>query len=174
MKIITISGKARHGKDFIANIMKDKLEQSNSRVLIVHFGDLLKYMVKTFFNWNGQKDEEGRSKLQYVGTDVIRKQKPNYWVDFIVDVLKLFPNEWDYVIIPDARFPNENDLFKKENFDVTTVRVVRPNFDNGLTKVQMNHASEVALDGYHFDYVLVNNGDTTVYQVIENFLEHML
>ena len=158
MEIITISGKARHGKDFTANIMKDKLEQDNKRVLIAHFGDLVKYTVKTFFGWNGKKDEEGRTKLQYIGTDVIRKQKPNYWVDFIVSILKMFPNEWDYVIIPDARFPNEIDTFKNEGFNITTVRVIRPNFDSDLTVEQMQHISETALDDYNdYDFKIIND-----------------
>ena len=36
------------------------------------------------------KDEKGRHILQYVGTDVIRKQAPDFWVDFISSVLTYF------------------------------------------------------------------------------------
>ena len=52
--------------------------------LIVHYADLLKYMCKTFFGWNGEKDEFGRSLLQRVGTDCIRNVEPDYWVDFVI------------------------------------------------------------------------------------------
>lgn len=171
MKIITISAKARHGKDFCANIIKEQLEKNGNKVLIAHFADLVKYICKTFFNWNGEKDSVGRTILQHVGTDVVRKKRPKYWVDFLTGVLELFPDEWDYVIIPDARFPNENDDLKTKGFDVTTVRVVRPNFDNGLTDTQKHHESEVALDNYNFDYKIINNGDETIYQEISNFLD---
>ena len=83
------------------------MEQDNKRVLICHYADLLKYICKTFFVWDGVKDEKARSLLQRVGTDTIRKQNPDYWVEFISEFLKMFPDEWDYVLIPDARFPNE-------------------------------------------------------------------
>lgn len=171
MKIITISAKARGGKDFCANIIKEQLEREGNKVLIAHYADLLKYIMRTFFNWNGEKDEVGRTLLQRVGTDVIRKQNPNYWVDFIIGILKMFPSEWDYVIVPDTRFPNENDELKRKGFDVVTVRVVRPDFDNGLTEIQKQHESETALDNYNFDYKITNKGDDSVYQEVNEFLK---
>ena len=106
MKIITISAKAKNGKDFCASLIKQKLESRGNKVLIAHYADLLKYICKTFFGWDGKKNQEGRTLLQYVGTDVIRQKNPDYWVNFIVSILNLFPNEWDYVLIPDTRFPN--------------------------------------------------------------------
>ena len=83
MKVVCISGKAQHGKDTTASMIKECLEQRGERVMIVHYADLLKYICRTFFDWDGNKDERGRHILQYVGTDVIRKKSPNYWVDFV-------------------------------------------------------------------------------------------
>ena len=42
--------------------------------------------------------------------------------------------------------------------DVVHVRIIRPNFDNGLTEEQKNHPSETALDGYRPDILVVNDG----------------
>lgn len=156
MKVICISGKAQHGKDTTAGFLKEILEQHGKRVLITHYGDLVKYVCRTFFHWDGQKDEEGRSLLQRVGTDVIRQQCEDYWARFIVEILGFFPNEWDYVLIPDCRFPNEIDGLRERGFDVTHVRVVRPNFDNGLTPEQQAHPSETALDHVRADHVIHN------------------
>ena len=169
MKIITISGHAQNGKDFCANLIKQKLESRGNKVLIAHYADLLKYICKTFFNWDGSKNTEGRTLLQYVGTDVIRQKNPDYWVNFLIGIFNLFPDEWDYVVIPDTRFPNENDLMK-EYFDVITIRVTRPNFDNGLTKEQKNHESEIALDDYEFDYRIINNSDASIHDEIDRFM----
>jgi len=153
MQIILISGKAQHGKDTYAKILKEKLEQYNNKVLITHYADLVKFICEKFFNWDGQKDEKGRTILQYVGTDIVRTQKPNYWVDFIIDILSLFKNEWDYVLIPDCRFVNELKRYGEE-WDITTVRVNRLNFESSLTTEQKNHPSETELDNYDFDYVI--------------------
>ena len=166
-KIILVSAKARNGKDAVAELAKRELESKGERVLICHYADLLKYICKTFFAWNGIKDDKGRTILQHVGTDTIRMKndRPDYWVDFIVDILWMFYDEWDYVFIPDCRFENEIERMKDE-FDgnpygrdkVISLRVNRPNFDSGLSQEQLNHPSECALDNYKFDYYIENNG----------------
>lgn len=154
IKVILFSGKATSGKDYAANILKELMEQDNKKVLICHYADLLKYICKTFFGWDGQKDNVGRSILQKVGTDTIRKQNPDYWVEFISEFLKMFPNEWNYVLIPDCRFPNEITQMILDGWDVMTVRVNRLNYESPLTEEQQNHISETALDGYQFDYYI--------------------
>lgn len=174
MKIITISAKARNGKDFCANLIKQKLEARGEKVLITHYADLLKYICKTFFEWDGRKNEEGRTILQYVGTDIIRKQCPDYWVNFLISIFNLFNDEWDYVIIPDTRFPNEIERLKdNRNFNVTTLRIERPNYDNGLTEEQQNHESEIALDNYVFDFRIINNGDASIHEEISGFIDFL-
>lgn len=159
MKIICISGKAGSGKDASAAMIKELLEGRNAeRVLITHYADLLKFMCKSFFEWDGQKDERGRSMLQYIGTDVVRKRNPDFWVDFIIKVLTFFPNEWDYVIIPDCRFPNEIGRLRDAGFDVCHLDINRPNLVSCLAPEQLTHQSEIALDGTTPDYTIINDG----------------
>lgn len=158
LKIFVISGKAQHGKDTVANILRDDLSDRGYKVLVTHYADLVKYICKTFFHWDGEKDERGRALLQYVGTDVVRNQNPNYWVDFIVDILKMFGHNWDYVIIPDARFPNEITALTDNFDDVKHIRVVRPNFKSNLTEEQLNHPSETSLDSTLPDFIFENEG----------------
>lgn len=157
-KVVCISGQARAGKDTTARMIEKELtDKWSKRVLVLHNADLLKFMCMALFDWNGQKDEEGRHLLQYVGTDIIRKQEPDFWVGFIVKVLKLFSEEWDYVLIPDVRFPNEINELKKADFDVMHVHVTRP-VENDLTEEQKNHPSETALRGVIPDKTIENNG----------------
>lgn len=158
MKVILISGKARHGKDTVAEILKNRLISDDKTVLLTHYADLLKFICQNIFGWNGKKDEAGRRMLQYVGTDIIRTQNPDFWVDFIATILKYFPQTWDYVIIPDCRFPNEVTKMTEHGFDVTLLKVVRPNFENHLTAEQQRHPSETALDGTSPDYCIENIG----------------
>lgn len=158
MKIICISGKAGHGKDTTAEILKEFLATTcRARVLIAHYGDLLKYICKTFLSWNGKKDEEGRELLQYVGTDVIRAHSPDYFVDFLVSFARLFLSEWDYMLIPDTRFENEITRWREEGFDVVHLRVIG-NSRRNMSELQKRHISECALDGITPDIVIDNTG----------------
>lgn len=158
MQVIVISGKARHGKDTTAGFLKEALEADGNSVLVAHYGDLVKYVCKTFFDWNGEKDEVGRTLLQKVGTDAIRSKRPDYWVSFIADIMSFFPDEWDYVLIPDCRFPNEVDYIRNAGFSSVHVRVVREGFESPLTPEQQAHPSETALDDVRPDYYITNNG----------------
>lgn len=157
-KVILISGKAQNGKDTVANILREVLHENGERVLVTHYADLLKYICRNYFGWDGNKDEQGRQMLQYVGTDVIRKQNPTLWVDFVAMILKYFHENWDYVIIPDCRFPNEITTMVEDGFDTIHLRVVRENFESHLTPEQQQHPSETALDDVTPDYYVVNSG----------------
>jgi len=172
MKVILISGHARNGKDTVAGMIEDSIKERGGRVLITHYADLLKYICKAFFGWDGKKDENGRHLLQYVGTDVIRKQNPDFWLDFVVSVLKFFDGHWDYVIIPDTRFKNEVYGIINAGFDATHVRVVRDNVSDGLTEEQRNHQSEIDLDDVEPDAFIYNDGSLfELCMLVEEFLE---
>lgn len=164
MKVILISGHAQNGKDTVATMMERKLTQSGSKVLVAHYADLVKYICKTFFGWNGLKDRDGRTLLQYVGTDIVRSKRPSYWVDFIIDILDMFGENWDYVLIPDTRFPNEVNAIK-EQFDAIHVRVRRSSFNSPLTREQQMHPSETALDNVDPDFWIDN--DKTLFELNE-------
>ena len=158
MKVICISGHAGSGKDTAAQMLKEYLIEDGKKALVTHYADLLKYICGKYLAWNGEKDEAGRSLLQYVGTDIFRKEDPNFWVNFVVSMMQISQDLWDYFIIPDCRFPNEVELPKQHGFEVTHIRMERPGFNNNLTEEQENHPSETALDGVKADHVLINGG----------------
>lgn len=107
-KIIAISGQMGSGKDVIAEALKKSLEARGQRVRIVHFGDLVKFSCKLFWDWDGVKDEYGRKLLQKVGTDIVRdKYDRYYWSRYVCNMLEFSKDMWDVAIIPDLRFDNE-------------------------------------------------------------------
>lgn len=158
MRVILISGKAGHGKDTFAGYLKDALRSRGNSVLIAHYADLVKYVCRTFFEWDGNKDMYGRSLLQYVGTDRVREYDPNFWVRFLSEILQIFSDEWDYVLIPDTRFKNEIDNMVYAGLDVVHIRVVSDTRPSSLTDEQSKHPSETALDLVTPDAVIENNG----------------
>lgn len=158
MNVICISGKAQHGKDAIGAMLADELAGRRYRVLTTHYADLLKYICKAFFGWNGEKDEYGRYIMQYVGTDIVRRKKPGFWADFVVNVLSMFHEKWDYVVIPDCRFPNELTCISDAGFPMCHVRIVRDNYVSTLSKTQQSHPSETSLDNVAPDVLIHNDG----------------
>ena len=158
MKGFVISGSAQHGKDTTASFMKEELERAGYTVLITHYADLLKYICKQYFDWNGEKDEDGRTLLQYVGTDIIRRNDPDFWVNFIISMLKFFGDRWDYVLIPDTRFPNEIIGLRSAGFQVVHIQVVRSGFEDSLTDEQREHVSETALSNVKPTFCFYNDG----------------
>jgi hypothetical protein len=91
---------------------------------------------------------EVRNLLQRLGTDAGRNVLgENVWVDAVFNSLE----EGQRYVFSDLRFPNEAEAIK--SFGGKVIRIQRPGF--GPIN---NHISEVALDGYEFDQVIVNDG----------------
>ena len=161
---IIISGKSGSGKDQLAQFMKEELEKNNQKVLIIHYGDAVKWVLRDYFNWDGKKDEAGRTLLQTVGTDIVRAKHPNFWTGIVVGLIQAFEptNHFDVAIIPDARFPNEVDITLENLKNCVSVRIERtedgrPWFNPILTEQQHKHPSETSLDVFAFDYVVHND-----------------
>ena len=178
MKIILISGKAQHGKDTCGKMLEHELQTRVCSTLIMHFGDPVKYVCEKYYGWNGQKDEVGRSLLQQVGTEVVRQKDEHFWTDFIGRLAKTF--SVDYIIIPDWRFEEEYDrLLQWFDFnDIITIRVERyekweeegehiPFINPAMTPSQLKHRSEIELDHYPCQYIIVN----TELQLVEDSIK---
>ena len=156
-KIFCISGKAGHGKDTCARYVKEYFEGRNKKVQIIHYADLLKYICATFFGWDGVKDEKGRSLLQEVGVKTIKSKNPTFLIDFVANILDFFADQWDVVVIPDARFPEEIEVWQELGYSVTHWRVYRPT-DSSLTSAQQKDITETSLDTSTCDVYIENKG----------------
>jgi hypothetical protein len=115
-----------------------------------------------------------RDFLQKLGTDALRMGlHDNVWVNALMADYKLieygddeqghYPN-W---VVTDTRFPNEAKAIK-DNGGVI-IRIDRP----GVEPIN-THPSEIGLDGWSFDYKIVNNSDIfSLKQTIETILKHL-
>jgi hypothetical protein len=143
--------------------------------LKIAYGDLVKYISKTYFNWNGEKDEIGRGILQKVGTDIIRAKEPNYWVNFVIEFVYLFEDDFDYAIIDDCRFKNEIVQWINKGWDTYSIKVTRLNHKSKLNEEQLAHPSENDLNDYIFDYYIespsgLDNLEIEIDKIFKNIL----
>lgn len=91
-----------------------------------------------------------REILQFVGTDIIRKYKPNWHVEKMVEAINNAPT--DLVCVDDVRFPNERKAI--EDLGGTVFFVMLPNLSVDIS----NHESEVSLTWPDFDqhHIILN------------------
>ena len=91
-----------------------------------------------------------RDILQFVGTDIIRKFKPNWHVEKMVEAIKKAPT--DLVCVDDVRFPNEREVI--ESLGGIVFFVMRPDLSVDIS----NHESEVSLTWLEFDqhHIILN------------------
>lgn len=177
--VVLLSGKAGSGKDTVANFIARNAKYDS--IISLHFAMPVKFIAKNDFGWDGNKDEKGRQLLQLIG-DGGRKYNPDIWVNELLNSLNSFVRDYAsssklLVLIPDTRYKNEvmkllewGDIFHNRVF---TVRIERPDFDNGLTEEQLKNSSEVDLDNWGiWDVKIVNDSSLEDLQVsVLNMME---
>lgn len=161
-KIFIISGKARHGKNTVADLIKEYYENQNLKVINDSYAYYIKDYAKRISNWDGNENTKPRELLQQLGTNLIRQNIDRlFFINRMIEDLKVFSYFYDIITISDGRFEEELDLIKNKFDNVILIKVDRPNFDNGLTPEQKNHPTETSLDNYNrFDYIIEN--DSTI------------
>ena len=173
MKIFVIAGKARHGKDTVAGIIKEIYK--DKKVINLSYGSYIKEYAKKISDWDGSEETKPRELLQNLGTEVIRKNiDEDFFIKRLCDDIRVYSYYFDIITISDARFPKEIDTPKSLFKNVYSIKVVRDGFSSPLSDKQQAHSTETALDNYdNYDFVIENNGtieelNEKVKQIIED------
>jgi len=156
-RIIIISGKARAGKDTTASFLKEIYKE---KMIKLQYGSYIKEYAKNISDWDGSEETKPRELLQYLGTEIIKnKIDKKFFLNRIIQDIKVYSYFFETIVISDARFIEEIEDIKKIFDNIITIRIIRPNFDNGLTEKEKNHPTEVGLDNYNsYDYNITNDG----------------
>ena len=72
--IYVLSGKAKSGKNQVANIISDFYD---SKCIQLSFAHYLKEYVKNITDWDGDEQSKPRDILQSLGIDLLKKINPN-------------------------------------------------------------------------------------------------
>lgn len=164
MRLISLSGFARTGKDEAAKILVNQFGYERRawadplyralRTLnpsVAYRGEY--HELRDLIAWHGwdnikEHAPQARELLQRLGTEVGRRQfGENFWVDL---TLKSMKPDGSYVVT-DSRFPNELDAAKAHGG--VTVVIDRPGFGPAN-----DHISERAWNDYDFDVRITNDG----------------
>lgn len=178
MQVIGIAGKAGHGKNMVAEILKEtcpamdfqivayatKVKEVYTSITGEAFVDSLDWKNKYLPEW----DMTRREMLQKIGTDCMRDGlHPDVWVKALFATLEPGRN----YLITDVRFPNEVEAIT--NAGGRVIRVVRPGYDNATPA----HVSETSLDDWDM-WCLNNSGSVEelreqvfLYACANNFFE---
>ena len=164
MKVILICGKANSGKNQLADYLKECLDVDSTgmyfdRTLIRGNAQSVKDRAENDFNWNGVKDQKGRQLLLDL-TDEGYSKDPFYWEkETFTEAIMYseFSNRnCEYIIIPDWRYASTLTYFDRVADEVTTIRVNRPNNNEGTHK---NHHTENDFEGFEVDFEVNNDKD---------------
>jgi dTMP kinase len=133
---------------------------------------------------NGQnvyeRTPESRLAIQFWGTDVRRKQSPDYWVNKLVKLIVNYLSNGVSVFVSDVRYEDEADsiidlggkiirLETPENIRIERI-IARDNLVP--TYEQLNHKSEISLDGYNFEKIFDGCDDIEI--LTEKSLNYIL
>ena len=171
IKLFILSGKARSGKDTVANIIKDYYKDKDT--IIISFGHYIKDYAKRVSNWDGDETTKPRALLQNIGIELIKNKIDNkLFINRILEDIEVFSYFYDIIIIDDVRLIDEIESLKEIFKNSISIRINRDNFDNGLTEVEKKHITETDLDNYNnFDYKLDN--DESLIEKVNNILKEV-
>ncbi len=159
-KIYMIGGKARHGKDTVANYIRKYYENNNQKSIILQISTPLKFYASKVLNWDGSEESKPREFLQHLGVDIIRKNMgEKFLINRLIDDIKILFEFCDVIIVSDVRMPIEFEEIKCNFNNVKNIFIDRVNYNNNLLKDESKHITETALDSFNnYDYIVKNDG----------------
>ena len=153
-KLYVLAGKARCGKDSVANIIEKYY--SNKKVTKLMYGQWVKDYASMIYDWDGSEEDKPRTLLQDISIKS-RSVNPGYTIRRMEEDINILKDYFDIFIITDARMPEEVTM-PKEKFNAITIKIERPNYESALTKKEQRHPTETALDHYdNYDYKIIND-----------------
>ena len=168
-KIFILSGKAKSGKNLIADFIEEYY--SDKKCIQLSYAYYLKQYVKKITTWDGNEQNKPRDLLQSLGIDLIKKIDDKLLIRRVMEDVQVYSYFFDVIIITDARLIEEIET-PKSLFNCITIRINKD--DNNLTLEQKKHITETNLDDYrNFDYVINNNDISETKNQIINILKEV-
>ena len=145
MRIFLVAGKAGSGKGEVAKLIKEYYIYKLESCVITEYSKYLKNFVKELTDWDGNNRNKPRKELQEMG-DKIRAVDEKYFVNNMIDDLKVFETLVDNVVVADVRFPQEIEDIKLNFDNVYSIYVENQFSESDLSIEEQSHKTETALN----------------------------
>lgn len=172
--IILIAGKARSGKNTIADYIKKIYQKKGKKVVISPYTKYLKQYIEEITEMPVTEENKPRELLQKISSDLIKKKlgKYDFFINRQIEDIEIYSYFMDVIVVPDVRFPEEIEVLKKRFPNVLSIGVTRKNYQSDLTEEQKQDITEISLDHYHhYDYQLKNENKEMLYQETQKIIE---
>jgi len=164
MHVILISGKSNTGKGVLSSIIESNLIKQNKHVIRCSLSTYIRNVAKEDYYWDGIDTLESRkfmAESYRIGTEFY----PYHMARRVWERdIKPYSNKDTIAIVESFREKVNYDYFCNRLLDkgiidkITTIRVIRPDFNAIQDKDMENHVSESDVDNFKFDYVIENSG----------------
>ena len=154
MNIYLLVGKAGSGKNYGANILKQRLPNS----VITSLSKYIKLFALELDLWDGNDNNKPRKFLQTTG-DKLRAVDENILTKRMLDDIKVYEMlNIKNIIISDVRLLNEINYLKNSDYNIIVIKVSSKKSNRKLTIKEQNHLTEKELEDYKdYDYLIENN-----------------
>ena len=175
-KIFIISGKAKAGKDTTAGFIKDYANHNGLKTINLQFSSYIKMYAKGITNWDGTEENKPRVLLQELGENIRNNLDKYFFINRIIEDIKVYSNYYDIITISDARLPEELDKIKELYSESIKLHIIRPNFNPYSSDLERNHPTELALDNYeNFEHVIINDGTLEDFRIkVDDILKNII
>ena len=171
MRIFLVAGKAGSGKGEVAKLIKEYYIYKLESCVVTEFSKYLKGFAKELTDWDGNPNTKPRSYLQELG-DKIRNVDSKYFINNMIDDLRIYESVVQNVVISDVRMPDEIEDIKLNYDNVYAIYVENQFSPSKLSIEEQSHITETALENYEdFDYILANDEMSSLKDKVFKYLE---
>ena len=171
MRIFLIAGKAGSGKTEVAKLIKEYYIYKLEKCVITEYSKTLKTFTMELTDWDGNPNTKPRKYMQELG-DKIRSIDEKYFINNMIDDIKIYVEYTDNLVVGGVRLPAEIEDVKLNYDNVYAIYVENQFAQSKLTLEEQSHITETALENYdEFDYILVNDTKESLKEKVFKFLE---